>query len=236
MKISAPLRVAAIVIVLARPSTAGKNPNLTRLNAEYAYLLPHPFYENLTRPFVTGTTVEDQNVASSLQHAAGSLFVSYTQEFDDLVADATMELVSDAPFPFSWAGGGGTWLPDLNQIWHTSLLYNGAMDIYITHLDNNTSVRPTFVAAPGYQVYLPLPNPAGAYYFNSTVYVCLTGNEHEPPGLVGINPRTLEVTPLVNSYFGLELPSLDDVTVTYTRTDQGFQTNIVSNLRRFEKW
>lgn len=203
------------------------NPHLARLSPEYAFQLPRQFQGNLTQTFVAGTTVQNDTVASSLEKATKSLFVSYTPEFDALIASAEPELVSNASFPFSWAGEGGTWVPELNQIWHTSLLYNGAMDIYVTFLDNNTSIKPNFTVAPGFNVQLPLANPSGAHYFNGTVYFCLTGNEDEPPALIGINPHTLEVTPLVNSYFGLELPALDDVTVAYSRGPDGYQKHIV---------
>lgn len=234
MKVQVAWRTALTASLLLQPSisTPLAASNVASLDAEYTYLLPLPFVGNLTQDFISGTSLSNQTVASSLSNAQGHPFISFSPEFDKLVGSATLEtIVANTSYPFSWAGEGGIWVPDLNQVWLTSTLYGGSTTIYILFLENNTVIEPDFTAIEGYGTNIPLANPAGGYYFDDKVYICLVGDEREPASLVSLDPHTYQVTPIVNSYFGLELPPVDDAVVTYTNTRNGFQEHIVSHPR-----
>lgn len=221
-------RATSVALALGPSPTSAspsKNANLTIVNNEYTHLLPLPFEGNLTRDFLDGTSLENQTVASALANAKKTVFVSYDDEFTRLIGSATLDLiVADAPFP---NGEAGIWVPDLNQVWFVTTLYGGPTKLFILYLENNTVVEPQLTATPGYGTHVPLANPAGGYYFNGTVYLALVGSDQEQSSVVAVDPRTLVVRPVVNSYFGLEMPPVDDLVVTYTKTHQGsFQKHI----------
>lgn len=234
MRIQATLKaaLAACPLLSEQASSAPAQKNITSIPGQYTYLLPQPYEANLTQDFISGTSLNNKTVAYSLSEAQSSPFVSFSQEFEDLIGTASLQtIVACTSFPFTWAGEAGIWVPDLNQVWFTSTLYGGPTSLYVLFLENNTVIKPEFLVAKGYSVRIPLANPAGGYYFDGTVYVCLTGDERESASLIGIDPYTYQVTPIVNSYFGLELPPIDDVVVAYTNTSAGFHKHFVSPLR-----
>lgn len=207
--LSAGMAMASLPSALSSP-----NPNVVSIPEVYTHILPAGFQGNLTQGFIH-THVDDQEIASLFSQGQGAPFISYSSEFTNLIGNATVETVispNDTDFRFSWAGEAGIWLPDLNQIWCTST-YGPPTFLYSISLENKTVT----------QVDVPLSGPAGGYYFNGTVYVAMTGDKDAPAGLVAIDPHTHRVTPVVNSYFGLELPSVDDVVATYS----GGQTHLV---------
>lgn len=204
-----------------------------RVPAEYSYLLPLPFSGNLSLDFVGGTSVANEKVADDLSRAAKSPFISYSEEFDDLLGDASLvTAIPEAPFPFTWAGEAGIWVPDRNEVWCVSTLYGGPTSLYVIDLEKNTVSKPDLNPVGGLGTHVPLANPAGGYYFNGTVYVANVGDEREPSSVVAINPETNEVTTVLNSYFGLEFPPVDDLIVAYFNTTQGIRRHIVS--QKFE--
>lgn len=221
---------SAAWLLLNAPLASGQGgTDIAQVDGEYAYLLPYPFEGNLTQTFVGGTSVENDTVLSSLTRAQASPFISYSEEFNAILSSGSPVLaIPEAPFPFTWAGEAGVWVPDRNEVWCVSTMYGGPTSLYIISLDDNTVTKPELQAADGYGIHLPLAGPAGGYYFDGTVYLALVGNEEEPGSLVAVDPETLIATPVVNSYFGLELPSIDDVVVAYTETSEGFQRHMVS--------
>lgn len=221
-------RLGLQVPMILSAAEGGAPKNAASVPAEYSYLLPMPFSGNLSLTFVGGTAVANETVANDLQQAAKSPFVSYSQEFDDLLGSATLsEAVSEAPFPFTWAGEAGIWVPDRNEVWCVSTLYGGPTKLYVIDLKRNTVSQPQLIPVGDYGTHVPLANPAGGYYFNGTVYLACVGDEREPGSLVAVNPETKEVTTIVNSYFGLELPSPDDLVVTWFNTSRGLQKHMV---------
>ncbi|KAL1898010.1 hypothetical protein Sste5346_003868 [Sporothrix stenoceras] len=229
MQLQKGLSFATSVALALGPAPSSASPsrsncNLTVLDSEYTHLLPLPFEGNLTRDFLDGTALENQTVAAVLANAQKSAFVSYDDEFTRLIGSATLDLiVPDAPFP---NGEAGIWVPDLNQVWFVTTLYGGPTKLYILFLENNTVVEPQLTATAGYGTHIPLANPAGGYYFNGTVYLALVGTDQEPASVVSVDPRTYVVRPVVNSYFGLELPPVDDLVVTYTNTSRGVEKHL----------
>lgn len=217
--------------VLPRQSSnQSLNPNIAYIDAELTYLIPQPFRSNLTEDFVQ-SEASNSTVQAVFNEAQAAPFVSFSEEFNDLLGP-NARLLDAIPInttaPLGFAGEGGAWVPELNQVWLTSTLYAGDTSIWVFHLDDYSVSQPNFTAAPGYGNVLPLPNPGGLYYFNGSVYAMLNGNERDSSSMAAINVYTLEVTPVVNSYFGLEYPVFDDLAISYFETHEGLQTHIVS--------
>lgn len=119
-------------------------------------------------------------------------------------------------------------MPDRNEFWCALTMFGGPTSMYIISLDNNTATKPEFRAAEAYGSQMPIASPGGAYYFHGPIYLALVGNEKELSNVVAVDPDTHVVTLVVNSYFGIELPSADDVIVTYTQGSHGIEKHIVS--------
>ncbi|KAL2110440.1 hypothetical protein VUR80DRAFT_1155 [Thermomyces stellatus] len=105
-------------------------------------------------------------------------------------------------------------------------MFGGPTSMYIISLDNNTATKPELRAAEAYGSQMPIASPGGAYYFHGPIYLALVGNEKELSNVVAVDPDTHVVTLVVNSYFGIELPSADDVIVTYTQGSHGIEKHI----------
>ncbi|KAI1269069.1 hypothetical protein F5Y18DRAFT_175702 [Xylariaceae sp. FL1019] len=194
-----------------------RNPNLASLDAELTYLLPIPFTGNLTSDFVGSTNVVNETVSGALYAAEKAPFVSYSDEFEDLVGNASI-VVANHGMSLSGpvAYEAGIWLPDHDEVWFTSSIRGGPTEIYIYSLENDTVFQPELKAAKGWEEYVPVPNPNGGYYFDGAVYFGVFGDETRPAGVVAVDPITYVVRPVVNSWFGLGFNSVDDVVVTYT--------------------
>ncbi len=60
----------------------------------------------------------------------------------------------------------------------------------------------------------------GGVYHNGSIYVTLSGSNQSSSGILRINPATLENEVVLNSWFGLELVSVDDVAIAYAPATQ----------------
>jgi gluconolactonase len=106
----------------------------------------------------------------------------------------------------------GAWAPDRNEVWFTtSIGVETSGIVQVLNLANYTVSTPT-LRSPQTSL-LPLANPNGGYYFNGTLYLALAGSPTTGGSIVTIDPITLQTEEIVNSYFGLRFPSLDDVVV-----------------------
>lgn len=217
------------VLLLLTASTVAKDSGVLSIAGQDAYYLAPPFTSNITQGFVDGTTTSSATLSSAFADAQKIEFISYDPEFDAIVGRSP-HAQRVANITNGDAAEAGIWIPKLNQIWFSGTLAVGPTSIHILNLSDNSVITPPLKAAPGYENVLPLANPAGGYYFNGQYYLCLTGNERDPAGLVAIDPVTYMVTPVLNSYLGLEFPPLDDVSVAYTNTSNGTQTHIVNPL------
>ncbi|KAK4505017.1 hypothetical protein PRZ48_002980 [Zasmidium cellare] len=179
---------------------------------EYTYLLPRPFNNTFTQPFVD-TNTSNPTVSSQLSRARNSSFISYSPEFDSILGPSPeVRLTASSPHPFAFEGGA--WVPELNQIWFTAFL--NPPPGYLTILDIATSktFRPNLT---GPAADVPI-NPNGAYYFDGLVYLTSFGDTTTSPTIVSIDPHTYETREVINSFFGLPLNGPDDVTLARSRT------------------
>lgn len=202
--------ILAILNIL--PFVATQSNRTVPIPNEYSYLLPRPFNNTLTKPFVD-TNVTDSNVSQILSEARNASFISYSSEFDEILgSNPQVRLIASSPHPFAFEAG--IWVPCTNQIWFTAFL--NPVPGYLTILDiaSTKTFRPNLT---GPAAAIPV-NPNGGYYFDGLVYLTSFGNSTISPTIVSIDPRTYETHEVINSFFGLPLNGPDDVTVARSRT------------------
>lgn len=204
--------VTAVVIVLLINTAFCQSNGTIHIPAEYAYLLPRPFNNTYTQPFVD-TTLPTGDVASTIKAARNASFISYDAEFDDILG-VNPKVAEIASSNTSFAFEAGIWVPVLNQIWFTAFL--NPVPGYLSILDLNTSTvfQPTL---SGPAADIPI-NPNGGYYHDGLVYLTSFGNTTTSPAIVSIDPHTYDTIEVVNSFYGLPLNGPDDVTVAISRT------------------
>lgn len=189
--------------------------NLTaQVLSEYTFLLPRPFNNTFTQPFVNTTNLPAASSANkTITTAQSSSFLSYDADFLTIIGErpvVRLLATSDSPRN-SFAFEGGIWVPLLNQVWFTSFLNPTPGYLRILDLNSSTFFKPNLTGAA-------VPNPNGGYYFHGMVYITTFGDTSTTPAIVAINPRTYHATEVVNSYFGLPLNGPDDITVAVSRS------------------
>lgn len=179
------------------------NGSVVSVPYELTYLLPDPFQGNLLYTFVNGTNTSDASVNSLLSQAAQAPFISYDDDFTDLLGSSPQITLVDRRE--SWfAYEAGVFIPEKNVVWYTSTVSFGPTHFEQLNLTDNTVSNLT---TTGY----PLINPNGGYYFNGSVYFATFRTpDGFPGGIVTVDVDTLEVAPFLNSYFGLAFNDIDD--------------------------
>lgn len=182
------------------------------VSPEYAYLLPRPFNNTFTQPFVD-TILPPGDAANTLDAARNASFISYDPEFDAILGSNPI-VSTIASSNTSFAFEAGIWVPELNQIWFTA--FRNPIPGYLSILDLNTSTifRPSLTGSAS---YIPI-NPNGGYYHSNLVYLTSFGNTTTSPAIVSINITTYETKEVINSFYGLPLNGPDDVTVAISRS------------------
>lgn len=185
---------------------------IAQVPVEYTYLLPRPFDNTFTKPFID-TNVSDPFVQKTINAARNATFISYSEEFDDIIGSSPgVQLVASSTKPFAFEAG--IWVSPLNQVWFTAFL--SPMPGYLSILDLNTSTvfQPNLT---GPAADIPV-NPNGGYYFEGLVYLTSFGNTTTSPTIVAIDPHTYQTTEIINSFYGLPINGPDDVTIARSRT------------------
>ena len=183
------------------------SPGITSIDIQYTYRLPQPFHGNLSLGFID--TISNSTINNLLAQARESPYVSYDDEFSSLISGPPRLLVDNGPPQFAYETG--IWLYEHNQVWFSSHVEDPPASSYLSILDLETNefFQPNLTSTvPG---LLPLQNPNGGYYFNGKVYQAISGSNTTGGGVVAIDPVSFSVTEVVNSYFGLPLASIDDV-------------------------
>ncbi|OAL34183.1 hypothetical protein AYO20_06638 [Fonsecaea nubica] len=160
------------------------------------FFLPRPFSSNLSDSFVQ--TDAPGPVGAQSQADPSSPYICFDDEFAALVQGEPVLAVNQSGLT---AFEAGAWAPEGNAVFH---------------LDNGTVTTPALHTTQ--TQLLPLANPNGGYYFNGTVYFVLAGSPDAGGSIVTINPTTFETDEIVNSYFGLQYPSLDDIALVPPRS------------------
>lgn len=187
------MRANLLTLAAAFTTALAGNVSVAIVNRTSTYLLPEPFSYSPNSSFAGA-------IAGSSAYAT-----SYSTEFTNLLANANVTVIK---VPLGGALETGVWVPSHNQVWYTSSITVAPTYYRILDLDNNTIIDPQ----P--RLSQRIVNPNGGFYLNGTIYAAVAGGNQTAPSLLTINPSTFEVTTLVNSYFGLRFPSLDDVVAT----------------------
>ncbi|RMY76299.1 hypothetical protein D0863_02042 [Hortaea werneckii] len=198
------------------PSQAGNQT--VRIPYEYTYLLPSDFSGNVDQSFVNGTTISNSSLKSLLQKADTTPFIAYDDSFLDIIGEEPQtKLIDNRETLFAYEAG--VWIPELNEVWFTSSIYQASTICgYITVLDLSTNTLHELNGTSK-----PIINPNGAYYFNGKVWIATypsSANETYNGGIISVDPRTLEVETVINSYFGLPFNFPDDVVWTTKGNDR----------------
>ena len=183
---------------------------------EYAYLLPQPYKGNINKNFID-TQTADNPTNSVFAAARNATYYSFDQEFLTILGHSpTIELAANRSGPF--AHEAGVWVPDHNQVWFTSDGDPILPQIY-SYIDLGTNIvtTPTDPAVQGGV------NLAGGSYFGGLVYFAALGNisENLAPAIYSIDPVSLSTNVVLDSYFGVHLNSLDDMTWVGPNTTHG---------------
>ena len=175
---------------------------------EYTYLLPDGFRGNTNYTFVNGTHTSDGNINSILNAAKHAPFISYDQEFVDILGpNPEVQLIEEREKGDAFAYEMGVWVPERNEVWFTSSVQVGreyAPTLYALNLDTN--------AINKINASKPIPTPNGGYYFEGKVFIATyPNNASYSGGVVSVDVNTLEVETVLNSYFGLHYNGVDDL-------------------------
>ncbi|KAI7235495.1 calcium-dependent phosphotriesterase [Hortaea werneckii] len=209
-------RFALLCGAIITPSQAQNRT--VRIPYENTYLLPSDFSGNVNQNFVNGTSTSSSSIDSLLQKATVAPFIAYDDTFLDIIGDEPhQKLIDNRTTLFAYEAG--VWIPELNEVWFTSSTYQAStIPGYITVLDLSTTTLHKLNGTSK-----PIINPNGAYYFDGKVWIATypsSANETYNGGIVSVDPRTLEVEPVVNSYFGLPFNFPDDVVWTTQGNDR----------------
>ena len=195
-----------LAIFAATAANSSTSANVVSIPPNYTYLLPEPYQGLVTEGFVETNVTNNSSVQALFEKARTAPFISYDAEFESIVGpNASISLVAEREndlFPFE----AGLWVPKRNEVWFSSSVYSPPSYISVLNLETLEISRPAYTSA--------ILNPNGAYLYNSTIYYTSLGNSSRPydAGITVIDPRTNTTRPYINSYFGLHLNGVDDMT------------------------
>jgi gluconolactonase len=196
------------------------NGSITSIPYEYTYLLPS-FDGNIFYTFVNGTNTTDDSVNKLFQNATKAPFISYDDEFLELLGDnPQITLVEKRDTDFAYEAG--VWIPEKNTVWFTSAVSDGPPHFEVLNLTDNSVYNVTTKGGP-------FQNPNGGYYFNGSVYFATIRDPgNYTGGVAKVDVNTLEAGLYVNSYFGLRFDDIDDI--AWTTQANGKSYMYFSNL------
>ncbi|KAK7885431.1 hypothetical protein LTR67_010224 [Exophiala xenobiotica] len=189
----------------AVPQTVG---GVVSIPLEYTYHITPNFTGNASEAWIA-TKTNNQTLAGLLQQAQNATFISYDEEFSQMIgSNPEAVLVQERNVSFAFEGATFDWRG--NQFWFTSsILDDKPTTIYRYNITDNSV----------HEVKTALVNPNGAYYFDGYVYFVYFGSPSVQPGVARVNAVTYEAEILVNSYFGLPFNGPDDITVVPANHD-----------------
>ena len=191
----------------------GENATGVFIPSEYTYLLPAPFQgpRAISGNFSTGyinTVTANASINALFKSAQTATYYAFDEEFYDILGGDSPEIRLVQMRSTGFAYEAGAWDYDTDQVWFTS--EPNAPPTYVSILDLKTN-EITTPDIPGLQNI----NPNGGYYFEGKMYFTVVGNEsvsNGAPGIYAVDTTTYMVTPILNSWFGEILQSVDDLT------------------------
>jgi hypothetical protein len=174
---------------------------------------PQPSFGNLTTNWLSTKTVND-TVNENFAKARNATYYTFDEEFYTILGGPSpdIEEVASGPKHLYYEGGG--WLFDRNEVWMASEIPT------VISVLNLETYRTTTLDIPA----LRDTNPVGFDYHDGLVYVACAGNETTPNGALAVyavDPGTLEVTPILNDFFGLRTLVANDITIVKPNTAEG---------------
>jgi gluconolactonase len=211
--IAAAMRSTALLVLAILPMmpSAAPNSSCVRIPSEWLYLLPQPFDSNLGYSWLNSTTSGNSTVSHLLVEANQARFISYSDEFDNIVGSnptwSTISCPSSAGPACAFEGGA--WIPDSDEVWFSYSGFDYPYNYTITSFDLRNGSSTVVTTDPAIQY------PYGMYYwpYDGKVYVTEINIPTDPATVITIDPKTMEVTPIFNSYQGIPLGVCDDTVV-----------------------
>lgn len=183
------------------PTAAQTTSVIVSIPSTLTYSFPAGFFGNVSENFID-TVTNDSTTAGLLSAAKNASFVSYDQEFLQIIGKSpSLKLIAQRTDPF--AVEAGIWVPEKNQVWFSSSTVNNSGNVSILDLGTSEILTPN--------TSIPIVTPNGGYYFNGTVYITGQGTATVAPCIYAIDPNTYETTVVVNSYFGIRFNGPNDV-------------------------
>ena len=195
-------------LAFSAPGSSSSSANIVSIPQQYTYLLPNDFTGNTNYTFVNGTHTSSQKINSLLTEAKNSPFISYDQEFLDILGSTPeVNLVAERATD-EFAYEMGVWVPERNEVWFTSAVEQGriiAPTLYALNLGTNKVSK--------VKASETITNANGGYYFEGKVYIATyPDNATYSGGVISVDAKTLQVETVTNSYFGLRYNGIDDIT------------------------
>ncbi|CAK3814130.1 Hypothetical predicted protein [Lecanosticta acicola] len=200
---------AALTGIATAQNRTNSSSAVVRLPSEWLYLLPQPFNSSIRYSWLNSTTTSNQTINDALARANQARFVSYSDEFSNFVgSDPNVSTINCPPGAPECAFEAGVWIPDSDEVWFMYLDFDYPYNQSITSFSLKNNSAKQVVTNP------PIRYPLGGYYYDGQVYLTEFNATTDPATIISVDPKTLAVTPIPNSYQGIPLAPCDDVVVT----------------------
>lgn len=207
------MRSSVLLVLFAFLNSAlGENATGVFIPSEYTYLLPAPFQGpraidgNLSTNYVN-TVTANASINALFKSAQTATYYALDEEFYDILGGDSPEIQLVQMRSTGFAYEAGAWDYDSNQVWFVSEPNTPPTYVSILDLTTNKIITPDISG-------LRNISPNGGYYFEGSMYFTVVGNESESngaPGIYAVDTTTYMVTPILNSWFGQMLQSVDDL-------------------------
>ena len=210
MRLSLPLTLCACLNL-----ALGENATGVFIPPEYTYLLPTPFQGpqavdgNFSTNYIN-TVTANASINALFKSAQNATYFALDKTFYEILGGDAPEIQLIQMRSTDFAYEAGAWDYDTNRVWFTSEITSPPTYVSILDLKPNTITTPEIPE-------LRNVNYNGGYYFQGKMYLAIAGNESVPdvtPGVYAVDTTTYAVTPILNSWFGEALESVDDLTWT----------------------
>ncbi|KAH6646719.1 hypothetical protein BKA67DRAFT_580384 [Truncatella angustata] len=201
--------VQKLPVLLAVPTlVAALNNSIVSIPDSLTYYIPADnFTTEITGEWANSTTTTNSTVNSLFESAKDATFISYSDEFLSIIGeDPSITSILCPGEDDNCAFEAGVYIPDADEVWFTPSPY-GWPDleegIFAFSLQNN-SARKLDTTEPIYG--------NGAYLFDDKVWFASSQpNGGIPSSIFSVDvasPHNVE--PVLNSYFGIPFPTLDE--------------------------
>jgi gluconolactonase len=181
---------------------------LVILAPRVSWLLTNNCEYTLLADALADTKTTNTSINAILAAARNATWYAYDEEFLQILGPSPkIRLVDPQSASSAYAHEAGAWDYDRNEVWFTSDSASPPGFFSILNLDNYTVRTPKSPLQDGRV-------PTGGTYYDGKLYFTVLGNISisEPPAVYSIDPVTLSAETVLNSYFGVHLNSIDDIT------------------------